>query len=87
MIRIEIWMIPNGDESKKFLHSIAKIVNDTKTSIKTNGELGSYNVEFMQSYKFNPRKVWRRGRAENIHRTKQGVWHILSQALKSVLGM
>ncbi len=86
MLRVEIWMIPNGDESKKFLHSTAKIVNDSTTTIATNGELGSYKVEFMQSYKFNPDKIWKTGKAKNIHRTKQGVWHILNQALKSILG-
>lgn len=82
VVKIEIW--PNGDESKAREHSRAYIANDEKTTNETKGELGSYDAKFMQSVQFNPKKVWKTGRAEKIHRTKQGVWDIIYVCLKSI---
>lgn len=73
-----------GDESKSKELSRAYIANDLKTSHKTNGEYGSYDAKFMQSIFFNPKKIWKVGRAENVHRKKRGVWDILYLCLKSI---
>jgi len=82
VIKIEMW--PNGDESKAYEHSRAYIVNDCKTYILSKGALGSYDVRFMQSCRFNPKRTWKIGRAENIHRTRRGLWDILYVALRSI---
>lgn len=82
VIKIEMW--PNGDESKAYEHSRAYITNDGITSKETHGVYGSYDVRFMQSIKFNPKRVWKTGRAKKIHRTRRGVWDILYVALRSV---
>jgi len=82
VLKVEMW--PNGDEEKAYEHSRAYIVNDGKTSLETRGDYGSYNVKFMQSVRYNPRKIWRRARAERIHRSKRGVWDILYVALRSI---
>jgi len=81
VVKIEMW--PGGDESKAYEHSRAYISNDIKTTLKTGGEYGSYNVKFMQSHKFNPTKIWKRGKAERIHRTRRGIWDVLYVALRS----
>jgi len=36
----------------------------------------------MQSWQFDPTKVWRKGKAK-IHRDKQGIWDILYQVLST----
>ena len=82
VLKIEMW--PNGDESKAYEHSRAYISNDARTTLKTRGTHGSYTVRFMQSCRYNPKKVWKQGRAENIHRTRRGLWDILYVALRSI---
>lgn len=81
VVKVEIW--PRGNEGKAFELSRAYIANDAKTSAKTDGEYGSYDAKFMQSFQFNPNKIWKKGRAENIHRKRRGVWDILFVALRS----
>ena len=82
VVKIEMW--PNGDESKAYEHSRAYIMNNCVTTLKTRGAYGSYSVKFMQSHLFNPNKVWKSGKAENIHRTRRGIWDILYVALRSI---
>ncbi len=81
VVKVEMW--PLGNEKKAYELSRAYIRNDAKTTIKTKGDYGSYNADFMQSVKFNPKKVWRKGRAEHIHRSRRGVWDILYVCLES----
>lgn len=82
VIKIELW--PFGEEEKSKEIARAFICNDGETSKKTRGIFGSYDAKFMQSDRYNPKKVWKKGRAENIHRTKRGVWDILYLCLKSI---
>ena len=82
VVKIEMW--PNGEEAKAYEHSRAYVANDCLTTMKSQGTYGSYNVRFMQSIKFDPKKVWKRGRAENIHRSRRGMWDILYVALRSI---
>lgn len=84
MIVIKVEMCPLGDEDKSFEMARAYISNDYETSAKTDGKYGSYNAKFMQSVQFNPKKVWKRGKAKNIHRKKRGVWDILYCCLRSI---
>ena len=81
VVKVEMW--PKGHESKAHEICRAFIANDGKTSRETEGEYGSYNARFMQSVRFNPKKVWRTGRVEKIHRSKRGVWDILFACLRS----
>jgi hypothetical protein len=81
VIKCELW--PGGDESKARELCRAFIANDAKTSTQTQGMYGSYDARFMQSIHFNPKKVWKTGRAENVHRTKRGVWDILYVCLRA----
>jgi hypothetical protein len=81
VVKCELW--PMGDESNARELTRAYISNDNKTSAQTQGTHGSYDARFMQSVHFNPKKVWKAGRAENIHRTKCGVWDILYVCLRS----
>jgi hypothetical protein len=82
VVKIEIWPFGNEEKAKEITR--AYIANDGKTSSKTNGVFGSYDVRFMQSEQYNPKKVWKKGRAENVHRKKRGVWDILYLCLKSI---
>lgn len=82
VVKVEIW--PKGDEKSARELTRAYIANDVVTSIRTKGSYGSYNADFMQSAQFNPKKVWKKGRAENVHRTKRGVWDIIYLCLKSI---
>jgi len=77
MIRVTIEIVPHGIEDKAFVHSIATIANDGIKSLQTHGELGDYNAKFMQSYDKNPKQLWKKGHATDIHRTKRGIWDIL----------
>ena len=81
VVKIEMW--PSGDESKAYEYARAYVSNDCLTTIKTRGVYGSYTVKFMQSHKYNPKKVWKKGRAERIHRSKRGIWDVLYVALRS----
>jgi hypothetical protein len=84
MIVIKVIMWPMGDESREREIARAYISNDYKTSRNTSGKLGSYNAKFMQSQQYDPKKIWKEGRAENINREKRGVWDILYLCLKSI---
>lgn len=77
MIRITVEIIPHGIEEKKFTHSIANIWNTGATTKETHGLYGDYQAEFMQSHLFNPKKVWKKSKALNIHRQRRGVWDII----------
>jgi hypothetical protein len=81
VVKVELW--PMGNEEKAKELSRAYIANDYETSKKTKGEYGSYDAKFMQSILFNPKKIWKKGRAENVHRKKRGVWDIIYLCLKS----
>ncbi|EKR46034.1 hypothetical protein LEP1GSC151_2766 [Leptospira interrogans serovar Grippotyphosa str. LT2186] len=81
VVKIEIWK--DGDPTKVREHSRAYISNDRTTTEVTNGALGSYDARFMQSEHFDPKKIWKRSRAERIHRKARGVWDILYVALRN----
>ena len=81
VIKVELWPIGDALQARELTR--AYIANDGITSLKTQGTLGSYDARFMQSVHYNPKKVWKTGRAENIHRTKRGIWDILYVCLRS----
>lgn len=82
VIKIELWPFGNEKKSKEICR--AYIANDGITSSETDGEYGSYNAQFMQSDRYDPKKIWRIGHAENIHRRKRGPWDILYLCLRSI---
>jgi len=81
VVKVEIW--PNGDESRAREHTRAFIANNEEETRQTGGEFGTYNAKFMQNEHFDPKKVWKYGKAERIHRVKRGVWDIIFVALRS----
>lgn len=81
VIKVELW--PRGSEENATELARAYISNDVKTTMETGGHCGSYDAKFMQSVQFNPKKVWRTGRAENVNRRHRGVWDIIYLCLKS----
>jgi hypothetical protein len=82
VVKVEMW--PLGNEKKAQELSRAYISNDGVTSRETGGAFGSYDARFMQSIYFDPKKVWKKGRAECVHRARRGVWDILYLCLKSI---
>jgi hypothetical protein len=81
VVKVEMW--PGGNPEKAYEMTRAYIANDVKTTNETKGEYGTYNARFMQSVRFSPDKVWKRGKAEHIHRRRRGIWDILFVALRS----
>ena len=81
VVKIEIW--PLGDERGAKEICRGYIANDGKMSAQTGSVYGSYDAKFMQSSQFDPGKVWRKGRAERIHRSLRGPWDILYSCLRS----
>lgn len=78
VIKIELW--PYGIEDKAREISRAYIVNDIETSHRTKGKFKSYNASFLKP---NAQKVWKKGKADKVHRTKKNVWDILYLCLRS----
>lgn len=79
VVKVELW--PNGHEEHAKELTRAYITNNGITSKETNGEFGSYEAKFMQSYQFNPKKIWKKSTVHRIHRERRGIWDILFASL------
>jgi hypothetical protein len=72
MLRIEIWMVPLGNEAQKRLLGQLKIVNDgTGTH-----ERGNYTLALATG-----RRIWRKGVITNYDRITRPIWDIVHTSL------
>ena len=82
VVKVEMW--PLGNEKRAYEMTRAYIANLGGTTLETKGEYGTYKADFMQSVQFNPKKIWKTGAVQRIHRHKRGLWDILYVALRSI---
>ena len=85
MLKVTIELLPHGDESRSRILGIATISNDGEASLKTDGELGDYNVSLS---KWAPKQseTWKSGRVERFNRLSRGPWDLLYLALRNIVG-
>lgn len=91
MIVVKVMMWPGGDESKEKEFGRAYVVNNAVETNASGGTLGEYVISLhggaygMKNYypRGNP---YRQGKVQHFDRVSLGVWDLMYQALKVLVG-
>jgi hypothetical protein len=80
VLRITIEMVPHGDESRKRVIYVAKIIN-LLTGTKTRGDYG------MIMYRGRSTKaIWKKCRINGFPRKQRNAWDLLYRGLREIIG-
>ncbi len=85
MIRITIEMVPFGDEKRAYVMAQGIIHNDGRGTKAR----GNYGAAISRVSHFRPLVGggwWKEGKIKDFPRTRLGVWDLLYQALRELVG-